>query len=70
MKIIWTEQEATLLHTVAPQIDPTGDLDDDTVIFLTEEIGHHLALQGIDAQDNPNQIGLLCENIIDKLTGN
>lgn len=70
MKIKWTEQEAALLHTVAPQVDHMSDLDDDTVIFLTEEIGHRLVLQGIDAQDKPNEVGKLCESIIDKLTEN
>ena len=70
MKINWTNQEAALLRTVAPQIDPMRDLDEDTIISLTEEIGHHLALQGVDAQGAPNKVGLLCETIIDKLTEN
>lgn len=70
MKINWTDQQTVLLRTVAPQVDPMSDLDDDTVIFLTEEIGHHLVLNGVDAQDKPNEVGRLCESIIDKLTEN
>lgn len=70
MKINWTDEQASLLRAVAPQVDPVSDLDEDTIIFLTEEIGHHLVVYGFDAQYRPNRTGLLCESIIDKLTEN
>lgn len=69
MNINWTDSQAALLRRVLPHIDPMGDLDDDTVILMTEEIGHYLVLHGVDAQDEPNDEGLLCESIIDRLCG-
>lgn len=67
VKIHWTDRQAALLRRALPGIDPMGELDDDTVITMTEEIGHYLVLHGVDAQDEPNEEGRLCESIIDRL---
>lgn len=67
MTIKWTDRQLALLRKAAPLIDPTGDLDDDTIISLIEQTGDYLVLYCLDEHDEPTREGLLCESIIDLL---
>lgn len=68
MKIAWTEDQRTLLRKIVPHIAPMDDLNDDMIILLAEEVGHYLVLHGVDLREHHNEVGRLCESIINKLS--
>lgn len=68
MKYQYPERFIDLLKSLELAFDPFGCLTDDEIVLLIEAIEDHLQLHGINlAGDGVNEIGALCEGLLDWL---
>ncbi len=64
--MIFTSEEISLMKSIGLGINFSEPSDDDWV-RVEEVIGNELMISGFDENYEPNDIGITCENIIDKI---
>lgn len=63
---VFTEKEKSFMRECGLNLD-FDNLSDDDYVEIEEVIGNKLTLECLDDNYNPNEDGLLCEEILDKL---
>lgn len=63
---VFTEKEKCFMRECGLNLD-FDNLSDDDYVEIEEVIGNKLTLECLDDNYNPNEDGLLCEEILDKL---
>lgn len=63
---MFTEKEKSFMRECGLNLD-FDNLSDDDYVEIEEIIGNKLTLECLDDNYNPNEDGLLCEEILDKL---
>lgn len=63
---MFTEKEKSFMRECGLNLD-FDNLSDDDYVEIEEVIGNKLTLECLDNNYNPNEDGLLCEEILDKL---
>lgn len=63
---MFTQEEISLMRRIGLDFD-FDDLSDEEWCKIEEEIGEHLVLRCFDEDYNPDEEGLICERILDKL---
>lgn len=63
---VFTEKEKSFMRECGMNLD-FDNLSDDDYVEIEEVIGNKLTLECLDDDYNPNEDGLLCEEILDKL---
>lgn len=63
---MFTEKEKSFMRECGLNLD-FDNLSDDDYVEIEEVIGNKLTLECLDDNYNPNEDGLLCEEILDKL---
>ena len=66
---MFTEKEIQLIRKIGITIDISQEnsISDDEWVNLEEKIGEYLTLKCLDKNYNPNDEGLICESILDKI---
>lgn len=64
--MIFTSEEILFMKDIGLEINFSEPSDDDWV-RVEEVIGDKLVLSGFDENYEPNDVGIMCENIIDKI---
>ncbi len=64
----FNEKQLNLLRLIAPEIDFSEPLSDETVFDLDDKVSDYFALHGLADDNQLNDIGVICEEIIDVLS--
>ncbi|WP_154646050.1 hypothetical protein [Peptoanaerobacter stomatis] len=64
MKIDFDNKQMDLLNKIGFPFSLSEDLSDDDILLIDEKVSEYFQLNGID-NDRVNDIGLVCESIID-----
>ena len=64
MKIDFDNKQMDLLNKIGFPFSLSEDLSDDDILLIDEKVSEYFQLNGID-NDRVNDIGFLCESIID-----
>lgn len=64
--MIFTSEEISLMKDMGLKINFSEPTADDWVL-IEEAVGDKLVISGFDENYEPNDIGIICENIIDKI---
>ncbi len=67
MKINFTENQLELLKKIDFDFNLTDDLTDEQILEIDDKITDYFALKGLES-DTVNDIGVICESIIDLLS--
>lgn len=67
MKIKFNEEQLKLLKTLDIPYSVTGDLDDGKILDMDTVVTDHLIENGIDEDESVNEVGKLCESILEIL---
>lgn len=68
MKINFTLEQLKLLKQIGFDFDVTKDLTGEQILEIDEVVTDYLQRKGINSKDELNDIGLICESIIDLLS--
>lgn len=64
--MLFTSEEILLMKDIGLEINFSEPSDDDWAL-IEEAVGDKLVISGFDENYEPNDIGITCENIIDKI---
>lgn len=64
MKIDFDNKQMDLLNKIGFPFSLSEDFSDDDILLIDEKVSEYFQLNGID-NDRVNDIGLVCESIID-----
>lgn len=67
MKLDFNEVQIELLNKIGFNFDVTGVLSDNEIIEIDDKVSDYFAYNGLGDNDTVNDIGLLCESIMDIL---
>lgn len=67
MKLDFNEKQIELLNKIRFSFDILGDLNDAEILEIDEKVSDYFADKGINADDTLNDVGLICESIMDVL---
>lgn len=67
MNIRFNKEQVELLNKIGFKFDVTSDLSDDEILEIDNKVSDYFAYKGINESDNINDVGLLCESIMDIL---
>ena len=67
MKINFTENQLELLKKIDFDFNLTDDLTDEQILEIDDNVTDYFALKGLEF-DTVNDIGIICESIIDLLS--
>ena len=67
MKINFTENQLELLKKIDFDFNLTDDLTDEQILEIDDKITDCFALKGLES-DTVNDVGVICESIIDLLS--
>ena len=67
MKLNFNETQIELLNKIGFDFDVTGILSDDEIIEIDEKVSDYFAYNGLGDNDTVNDVGKLCESIMDIL---
>lgn len=67
MKLSFNNEQVDLLKQMNFKFDFRAELNDDQILELDEKVSDYFALNGLDSSSEVNQIGIICESIIDML---
>ena len=65
MKINFSSEQVELLRKMDIPFDPLSDLTNEEILMLDEIVCEYFSFNGIKENDEVNQIGFICENILD-----
>ena len=65
MKINFSSEQVELLRKMDIPFDPLSDLTNEEILMLDEIVCEYFSFNGIKENDEVDQIGLICENILD-----
>ena len=68
MKINFNQEQTELLREMDIPFDFSSDLTDDEILKIDELVSDYFSYNGINADDEVNQLGILCESIIDLIS--
>lgn len=67
MKLDFNEMQIELLNKIGFEFDVTGILSDDEIMEIDDKVSDYFAYNGLGDNDTVNDVGLLCESIMDIL---
>ena len=67
MKLKFNDKQLELLNQIGFSFDVQKDLSDDEYFEIDQKVSDYMMMNGFE-KDEPNQIGLLCESILDILS--
>lgn len=67
MKINFTANQLDILKKIDFDFDVNDDLTDEQIVEIDEKVSDYFARNGLDA-DTINDVGIVCESIIDLLS--
>ncbi|WP_434579206.1 hypothetical protein [Thermoanaerobacterium thermosaccharolyticum] len=67
MKIKFSIKQLELLKEMNFNLDVTDDLTEEQLMKIEEYVSDFFQRKGIDKNDEPNNVGIVCESIIDTL---
>jgi len=62
----WEKKQQEVLKSIPLTFDPLFDIPEDRIAEFEEAVADHLQLHGLN-DDGVNDIGRICESILDKL---
>jgi hypothetical protein len=68
MKLTFSENQIELLQKIPFDFDISGDLTDDQILEIDERVDDYFAHHGITDDDDVNEVGVVCESIIDLIS--
>ena len=67
MKLKFNDKQLELLNQIGFSFDVQKDLSNDEYFEIDQKVSDYMMMNGFE-KDEPNQIGLLCESILDILS--
>jgi len=67
MKLNFNKVQIELMNTIGFDFDVSGVLSDDQILEIDKKVSDYFAHHGLDTNDKVNEIGLICESIMDIL---
>ncbi len=67
MKLNFNEEQIRVLSEIGFNFDFLGDLSDDEILEIDEKVSDYFAYHGLSDDDTVNEVGLICESIMDIL---
>lgn len=68
MRLNFNKKQIDLLRKIPFDFDVSGDLTDDQILEIDEQVADYFARHGIANGDDVNDIGIVCESIIDLIS--
>lgn len=67
MILKFNREQIELLNKVGFEFDVTGELSDDEILEIDHKVSDYFIYEGLGDNDKVNDIGLICESIMDIL---
>lgn len=67
MKIAFNDKQKELLGTFGFEFDINGDLSEDDLLEIDDAVSELLMDEGINEEEEMNELGVLCESIMEML---
>ena len=67
MKLNFNKEQIELLNRIGFDFDVTSELSDDEILEIDDKVSDYFAYNGISDKDEVNDVGLICESIMDIL---
>ncbi|MDU3526424.1 hypothetical protein [Clostridium sp.] len=67
MKLNFNKEQIELLNKIGFDFDVTSELSDDEIFEIDDKVSDYFAYNGLSDEDQVNDIGLICESIMDIL---
>ena len=61
----FNDKQIEVMSAMNIPFDPAGDLSDDQICDLTEIVAGYLTTHCFDENDEPNEAGRICEDILE-----
>lgn len=68
MRLKLNEKQVKMLNKIGFDFDVQKDLTDDEFFKIDDRVADYLMMYGFENQEEPNEIGLICESILDILS--
>lgn len=68
MKISFNEEQIELLNKIGIDFNLKGSLSEDDIFDIDDKVADHLIYFGIGDNDEVNEVGLICESILELLS--
>lgn len=67
MKLDFNKEQFEVLNKIGFDFDVTSELSDDEILEIDDKVSDYFAYHGIGDNDAVNDVGLICESIMDIL---
>lgn len=67
MKLNFNKEQIELLNKIGFDFDVTSELSDDEIFEIDDKVSDYFAYNGLSDDDEVNDVGLICESIMDIL---
>lgn len=67
MKLNFNKEQIELLNKIGFDFDVTSELSDDEIFEIDDKVSDYFAYNGLNDDDEVNDVGLICESIMDIL---
>lgn len=67
MKLNFNKEQIELLNKIGFDFDVTSELSDDEIFEIDDKVSDYFAYNGLSDKDEVNDVGLICESIMDIL---
>lgn len=68
MKLKFNNKQLEILNQIGFDFDVQKNLSEDEYFIIDEKVADYLMFNGFNKNDEPNEIGLICESILDILS--
>lgn len=68
MAIEFTKEQEGLLHQLQLSFELSHNLSVDQIFEIDEKLSDYYLKHGVDEEENMNDVGLLCESIIENIS--
>lgn len=67
MKLNFNKEQIELLNKIVFDFDVTSELSDDEILEIDDKVSDYFAYNGLGDKDEVNDVGSICESIMDIL---
>lgn len=67
MKLNFNKEQIELLNKIGFDFDVTSELSDDEILEIDDKVSDYFAYNGLSDKDEVNDVGSICESIMDIL---